>query len=72
MLLEPNWVRVDDKKLQKYLNLSAIDNSISMSKMQIKAVDRLFELGYKHGFYENLIISSLNLIPTEYLESRNA
>ncbi|OCS18927.1 S-ribosylhomocysteine lyase [Campylobacter fetus subsp. fetus] len=72
MLLERNLVRVDDKKLEIYLNLYANDNSISMSKIQIKAVDRLFELGYKHGFYGNLIISSPNLIPTEYLESRNA
>lgn len=72
MLLERNLVRVDDKKLEIYLNLYANDNSISMSKIQIKAVDRLFELGYKHGFYGNLITSSPNLIPTEYLESRNA
>ncbi|KAB0612386.1 S-ribosylhomocysteine lyase [Campylobacter hyointestinalis subsp. lawsonii] len=72
MLLERNLVRVDDKKLEIYLNLYANDSSISMDKLQIKALDRLFELGFENGFYPNLIKAEPNFIPTEYLESRNA
>ncbi|WP_038452758.1 menaquinone biosynthesis family protein [Campylobacter iguaniorum] len=72
MLIERNLVRVDDKKLDVYLNLYANDNSINMSEIQLKAVNRVFELGFEAGFYPNLIKAEPNLIPTEYLESRNA
>ncbi|ANE35254.1 1,4-dihydroxy-6-naphthoate synthase [Campylobacter iguaniorum] len=72
MLIERNLVRVDDKKLDVYLNLYANDNSINMSEIQLEAVNRVFELGFEAGFYPNLIKAEPNLIPTEYLESRNA
>ncbi len=72
MLLERKLVRVDDTSLQKYLGLYANTESISMSDLQLRAVDRLFEIGYENGVYSNLIKSQPNLIPTEYLNSRNS
>lgn len=72
MLIERNLVRVDDKKLEIYLNLYANDNSINMNEVQLKAVNRVFELGFEAGFYPSLIKAEPNLIPTEYLQSRNA
>lgn len=70
MLIERNLVRVDSKDLEKYLSLYANADSVSMNGEQIRAVDRLFELGFKAGFYPNLIKTENNLIPVEYLESR--
>lgn len=72
MLIERNLVRVNDKKLDIYLNLYANKDSINMNQTQLKAVDKLFEIGFKHGFYPNLVKSEPNLIPIEYLESRNS
>ncbi|WP_096029884.1 menaquinone biosynthesis family protein [Campylobacter lanienae] len=70
MLLERNLVRVDDKKLEIYLNLYANDSSISMDETQIKALNRLFEIGFERGFYSALIKAEPNFIPSEYLKSR--
>lgn len=66
MLMERGLIRVDEAKLDKYLSLYANKNSISMSEIQLKAVDRLFELGFKHKFYDKLIKASDYLIPSEY------
>lgn len=66
MLIEKNLIRVDEKTLDKYLDLYANDTSIQMNDLQYKAIDKLFELGYKHGFYANLVKSKEFLIPNEY------
>ncbi|WP_198305950.1 MqnA/MqnD/SBP family protein [Arcobacter vandammei] len=71
MLLEKGLIRVDAKTLDKYLDLYANDNSVLLSPIQYKAIDKLFELGYKHGFYQNLIKSEDFLIPSEYEELRS-
>lgn len=70
MLLEKGLIRVDAPTLDRYLDLYANDNSIKMSDIQYEALDKLFELGYKHGFYESLIKSRDYLIPDEYEELR--
>lgn len=70
MLIEKGLIRVDATTLDKYLDLYANDNSVELSDIQYKALDKLFELGYKHGFYENLIKSRDFLIPSEYSELR--
>ncbi|BAK74574.1 menaquinone biosynthesis family protein [Arcobacter sp. L] len=70
MLLEKGLIRVDAPTLDKYLDLYANDNSVKMSEIQYKALDKLFELGYKHGFYQNLIKAEDFLIPSEYEELR--
>ena len=71
MLIERDLVRVDDEKLNTYLNLYANDSSISMSEIQLKAVNRLFEIGYKNGFYPSKVDAFASLVPTEYQDFRN-
>jgi 1,4-dihydroxy-6-naphthoate synthase len=70
MLLERLLVRVNDKDLKKYLNLYANDKSVSMNENQLKAVDKLFEIGYNGGFYNDQISAKDFLIPNEYLKDR--
>ena len=70
MLIEKGLIRVDAATLDKYLDLYANDNSVKMSDIQYEALDKLYELGYKNGFYENLIKSKEFLIPSEYEELR--
>jgi len=72
MLLERNLIRVDKEKLKTYLNLYANDSSVSMNETQLKAVDRLFELGYERGFYPVPLSAQENFIPREYNEIRFA
>ena len=70
MLIEKGLIRVNAATLDKYLDLYANDNSVKMSDIQYEALDKLFELGYKNGFYENLIRAKEFLIPNEYEELR--
>jgi len=70
MLLERGLVRIDEKTLETYLELYANDNSIALSKVQLEALDTLFELGYRHGFYDAPIQAKDFMIPLEYEELR--
>lgn len=70
MLIEQGLIRVDAPTLDKYLDLYANDDSIELSELQYDALDKLYELGYKHGFYDTLIKSRDFQIPTEYEEFR--
>ena len=70
MLIERNLVRVDSDTLQKYLSLYANDDSISMNETQLKAINKLFELGYNGGFYDKILDVNECLIPKEYKEVR--
>ena len=70
MLLEKGLIRVNAETLDKYLDLYANDDSVKMSEIQYKALDKLYELGYKNGIYENLVKSQDFLIPSEYEELR--
>jgi len=70
MLMERNLIRVDKEKLKTYLNLYANGNSISMNETQLKAVNRLFALGYERGFYPLPIKAENYLVPTEYNDIR--
>jgi len=72
MLLERDLIRVDHDTLQTYLGLYANDDSIKLSALQFKALDKLFELGHTHGFYDELVKSQDFLIPSEYKELRNS
>jgi len=71
MLLDKGLIRVDADTLDNYLDLYANDNSVQLSEVQYKALDKLYELGYKHGFYDSLIKSEDFLIPSEYEELRS-
>lgn len=70
MLLERDLVRIDAATLDKYLELYANDDSISLSDIQYKAIDKLYEIGYKNGFYDASVNVQDYLIPTEYKELR--
>ncbi len=72
MLLERDLIRVDAEKLDKYLDMYANKDSVSMSEDQFKAIDKLFELGHKHGFYSELISVKDYLVPVEYNDYRFA
>lgn len=71
MLIERNLVRIDAQTLEKYLELYANDESITLSEIQIKAIDTLFELGYKHGFFDTHITAKDFMIPLEYTALRH-
>jgi len=72
MLLERDLVRIDAPTLDKYLELYANDNSITLSDIQYSAINKLFEIGYKHGFYDSPVAIEDFMIPTEYKELRNS
>lgn len=69
-LQERGLFRVDEKTLKTYLNLYANDESISMNDTQLKAINHLFDLGFKHGFYDESLHVKDYLIPREYNEMR--
>jgi len=70
MLIERNLVRVNSETLKKYLSLYANDESITLSNIQLKAINKLFELGFNAGFYPELIDAKECLIPTDYKDIR--
>ncbi len=70
LLVEKNLVRIEDKMLEQYLNMYASDESITLSPLQIEALDKLFEIGQKHGEYDCLIKTEDYLIPKEYKKYR--
>ncbi len=59
-------VRIGDKMLEKYLDMYASDASVELSDLQLKALDTLYEIGFKHGLWECPIKTEDYLIPREY------
>jgi len=59
-------VRISDEMLTKYLDMYASDESVSLSPLQLKALDRLYAIGFKHGLWESPIKTEDYLIPKEY------
>ncbi len=70
MLLQRNLIRVDAKKLDTYLDLYANENSITLNEKQIEAINRLYEIGFEHGFYPEAIKAEDYFVPVEYKEYR--
>lgn len=70
MLMERSLVRIDAPTLEKYLELYANDDSISLSELQYKAIETLFSLGYEHGFFDARINPRDFTIPSEYTKMR--
>ena len=70
MLLERGLIRVDEVKLDTYLTLYANEDSISLSELELDAIDKLFELGYEGGFYPSKLQARDYLLPREYEELR--
>ncbi len=65
-LEEEKLVRISDKMLTKYLDMYASDESVELSELQLKALDKLYELGFEKGFFSEPIKSEDYLIPKEY------
>jgi len=63
-------VRICDTLLKKYLDMYASDASIELSTLQIRALDKLYEIGFKHGLWESPIKTEDYLIPREYAALR--
>ena len=66
MLLERNLVRVNDKTLNKYLSLYANEKSVSLDEEQINAINKLYEIGYKHNLIPCMKDIREYMIPKEY------
>jgi 1,4-dihydroxy-6-naphthoate synthase len=71
-LEKDNLVRISDKMLTKYLDMYASDESVELSPLQLKALDTLYELGFKHGLWDTPIKTEDYLIPKEYDKLRNS
>ena len=61
-----NLVRISDAMLRKYLDMYASDESVELSALQIKALDKLYEIGYAHGLWSSPLKTEAYLIPKEY------
>jgi len=59
-------VRIGDDMLKRYLDMYASGESITLSPLQLGALDKLYEIGYKSGFFAESIKASDYLIPQEY------
>ncbi|WP_104761604.1 menaquinone biosynthesis family protein [Helicobacter cetorum] len=70
MLIERSLVRVSKEQLQTYLSLYANETSARLNETQILAIDKLFELGYQHGFYPSLIKTKDCLLTDAYFKYR--
>lgn len=72
LLVEQNLVRIEGQTLDKYLELYANDDSVSLSPLQFKAINKLYQLGFEHGFYEEQITAEDYTLPSEYTALRNS
>ena len=72
MLMQKNLIRVDSEKLDTYLKLYANEDSAFLSELQMKALNRMFELGFEHGIYDARIDCRDYLIPREYEALRHS
>lgn len=70
MLFERDLIRVDEEKLEIYLGMYANDESSSMNEEQLRAVDRLFQIGYEGGIYSEYLRAEEMLLPKDYLKVR--
>jgi len=67
-----NLVRISDKMLEKYLDMYASDESVELSELQLKALDRLYDIGFKHGLWECPVKTKEYMIPKKYNKLRNS
>ena len=64
-------VRISDAMLTKYLEMYASDASAELSPLQLKALDKLYQIGFEHGMWECPIKTEDYLIPKEYSALRS-
>jgi len=72
MLMERSLVRIDAPTLEKYLELYANDDSICLNDHQFEAINKLFELGHKHSFFDAALNAKDFCIPHNYTSLRNS
>ncbi|MCH9739804.1 MAG: succinate--CoA ligase [Epsilonproteobacteria bacterium] len=65
-------VRISDKMLTQYLDMYASDESVELSELQLKALDKLYEIGFEKGVFTEPIKTEDYLIPKEYEALRNS
>jgi 1,4-dihydroxy-6-naphthoate synthase len=65
-------VRISSDMLTKYLDMYASDESVELSELQLKALDKLYELGYEKGVFSEPMKTEDYLIPKEYEGLRNS
>lgn len=70
-LEEQELVRISDRLLERYLEMYASDESVELSPLQLRALDRLYEIGFEHGLWPCPLNTEDYLIPREYNEWRN-
>lgn len=70
MLIKRNLVRVNENILDKYLSLYANNKSISLDEEQLKAINKLYEIGYKNNLLPKMDDIKEYLIPKEYKDLR--
>jgi 1,4-dihydroxy-6-naphthoate synthase len=66
-----NLVRISSDMLKKYLDMYASDESVELSPLQLKALDKLYQIGFEHGLWDTPINTEEYLIPKEYSELRS-
>jgi len=66
MLIQRNLVKVNEDILDKYLSLYANNKSISLDEEQLKAINKLYEIGYKNNLLPKMDDIKEYLIPKEY------
>ena len=71
-LEKENLVRISDKMLTKYLDMYASDESVELSALQLKALDKLYEIGFEHKMWDTPMKTEKYLIPKEYTELRES
>ncbi|SFV66289.1 Menaquinone via futalosine step 4 [hydrothermal vent metagenome] len=71
-LEEDSLVRISDTMLTKYLDMYASDESVELSELQLKALDRLYELGFEKKLFSEPMRTEDYLIPKEYEKLRNS
>ena len=71
-LEEEHLVRISNELLNKYLDMYASEESVELSTLQLKALDTLYEIGFKHGLWESPLQTETYLIPREYQVLRNS
>jgi 1,4-dihydroxy-6-naphthoate synthase len=71
-LEDDNLVRISSDMLKKYLDMYASDESVELSELQLKALDTLYDIGFKHGLWDLAMKTEDYLIPREYEALRNS
>ena len=65
-------VRISSDMLKKYLDMYASDESVELSELQLKALDKLYQIGFEYGMWNAPMKTKEYLIPKEYEALRNS